>query len=417
MNTENYAALVALDWGETEHAFATQVDESPVETGTMPATAECLHGWLEEIQKRVVGRPVALAIEGGKSAVIHALTAHPWLVVYPVHPATSDRFRKAFVPSGAKDDVPDALVLLTILTQHRDQLRPLKLDSPETRKVAALVAARRRAVDQRTKLACELGSTLKSYYPQALDLCGREPATSLALDFLSRWPELKSLKAARPATLRTFYAAHNSRHPTVLADRLALIAHARALTEDRAVIEPAILQVKMLVDILRPLQRNIELIEEHIAEAFDAHPEAALFQGLPGAGPATAPRLLVAFGTDRSRYPDACSLQKYAGIAPVKQKSGHSLWIHWRWNAPKFLRQTFVEWAGQSVPKCAWAKAYYRQQRAAGKHHQATLRALAFKWIRILWRCWQDRVPYSEARYLASLKRQKSPLAARLAAT
>ena len=417
MNTENYAALVALDWGETEHAFATQVDESPVETGTMPATAECLHGWLEELHKRCGGRPVALALEGGKSAVIHALTTYPWLVVYPVHPATSDRFRKAFVPSGAKDDVPDALVLLTILTQHRDQLRPLKLDSPETRKVAALVAARRRAVDQRTKLACELGSTLKSYYPQALDLCGREPATSLALDFLSRWPELKSLKAARTATLRTFYAAHNSRHPTVLADRLALIAHARALTEDRAVIEPAILQVKMLVDILRPLQRNIELIEEHIAEAFDAHPEAALFQGLPGAGPATAPRLLVAFGTDRSRYPDACSLQKYAGIAPVKQKSGHSLWIHWRWNAPKFLRQTFVEWAGQSVPKCAWAKAYYRQQRAAGKHHQATLRALAFKWIRILWRCWQDRVPYSEARYLASLKRQKSPLAARLAAT
>ena len=417
MNTENYAALVALDWGETEHAFAAQVGDSPIEAGTMPATPESLHGWLEELHKRLNGRPVALALEGGKSAVIHALTAYPWLVVYPVHPATSDRFRKAFVPSGAKDDVPDAIVLLTILTQHRDQLRPLKLDSAETRKVAALVAARRRAVDERTKLACELGSTLKTYYPQALELCGREPATDLMLDFLIRWPELRSLKAARPVTLRAFYAAHNSRRSDVLDERLAIIAHARALTEDRAVIEPAILQVKMLVDLLRPLQKNIALIEERIAEAFDAHPEAALFQGLPGAGPATAPRLLAAFGTDRSRYPDACSLQKYAGIAPVKQKSGRQLWIHWRWNAPKFLRQTFVEWAGQSVPKCAWAKAYYRQQRAAGKHHQATLRALAFKWIRILWRCWQDRVPYSEARYLASLKRQKSPLAARLAAT
>jgi transposase len=177
------------------------------------------------------------------------------------------------------------------------------------------------------------------------------------------------------------------------------------------------LEVKMLVDILRPLQKNIELIEEHIAEAFDAHPEAALFQGLPGAGPATAPRLLAAFGTDRSRYPDACSLQKYAGIAPVTQKSGRQLWIHWRWNAPKFLRQTFVEWAGQSIPKCPWAKAYYQQQRAAGKHHQATLRALAFKWIRILWRCWQDRVPYNEARYLAALRQKKSPLDARLAIT
>jgi transposase len=417
MNTENYAALVALDWGETEHAFAAQVGESPVETGSMPATPECLHGWLEELHKRCGGRPVALALEGGKSAVIHALTAYPWLVVYPVHPATSERFRKAFTPSGAKDDIPDALVLLTILTQHRSQLRPLKLDSAQTRKIEGLVAARRQAVDRRTRISCELGSTLKTYYPQALELCGREPATELMLDFLTRWPELKSLKAARPATLKAFYAAHNSRHADVVAQRLALIAQARALTEDRAVIEPAVLEVKMLVDILRPLQKNIELIEERIAEAFDAHPEAALFQGLPGAGPATAPRLLAAFGTDRSRYPDASSLQKYAGIAPVKQKSGHSLWIHWRWNAPKFLRQTFVEWAGQTVPKCAWAKAFYRQQRAAGKNHQATLRALAFKWIRILWRCWQDQVPYDEARYLAALRQKGSPLAARLAVT
>jgi len=308
-------------------------------------------------------------------------------------------------------------VLLRILKQHRDLLRPLKLDSPETRKLEGLVAARRQAVDRRTRLACELGSTLKTYFPQALELCGRESATDLMLDFLARWPELKSLKAAKPATLRAFYAAHNSRHADVIALRVSLIAQARALTEDRAVIEPAMLEVKMLVDILRPLQKNIGLIEERISEAFDAHPEAELFRGLPGAGPATAPRLLAAFGTDRSRYPEACNLQKYAGIAPVKQKSGHSTWIHWRWNAPKFLRQTFVEWAGQTVPKCAWAKAYYRQQRAAGKHHQATLRALAFKWIRILWRCWQDRVPYNEARYLASLQRQKSPLAARLAVT
>jgi hypothetical protein len=163
-------------------------------------------------------------------------------------------------------------------------------------------------------------------------------ATSLALDFLARWPELKNLKAARGATLQAFYTAHNSRRSEVVAERLALIAKARALTEDRAVIEPAVLQVRLLVDILRPLQKNIALIEEHIAEAFDAHPEAALYKGLPGAGPATAPRLLAALGTDRERYPDASSIQKYGGIAPVKVKSGRQLWIHWRWNAPKFLR-------------------------------------------------------------------------------
>lgn len=416
MNNENYAALVALDWGDTEHAFVTQVGDSSAEKGTIPATAESLHGWLEQLHKRTEGGQVALALEGGKSAVLHALLEHPWLVIYPVHPSTSERFRTAFTPSGAKDDVPDAVVLLDILAHHRDQLRPLKLDSPQTRKLAALVTARRRAIDHKTKLTNELTSALKSYYPQALDLCGRDLATALALDFLTRWPELRSLKAARPATVQAFYTAHNSRRLIVIEERLALIAAARALTRDRAVIDPTVLQVKLLVEMLRALQKNVALIEEEIAVAFDAHPEAELYRELPGAGPATAPRLLVAFGTDRSRYPDASSIQKFAGIAPVKVKSGRQLWIHWRWNAPKFLRQTFVEWAGQSVPKCAWAKAYYSQLRAAGKQHQAALRALAFKWIRVLWRCWQDRIPYNEARYIASLHQRKSPLAARLAA-
>ncbi len=145
MNTENYGALVTLDWGETEHAFATELADRPVETGKMPATPETLHGWLEQVHECAGGRPVAIALEGGKSAVIHALLEHPWLTIFPVHPATSDRFRKAFTPSGAKDDIPDALVLLTILKQHRDLLRPLKLESPQTRKIEGLVGARRQA--------------------------------------------------------------------------------------------------------------------------------------------------------------------------------------------------------------------------------------------------------------------------------
>ena len=328
MNNENYAALVTLDWGDKEHAFVTEVGENSMETGKMPATAEALHGWLEQLHQRTNGGLVALALEGGKSSVMHALLVHPWLVIYPVHPSTSERFRTAFTPSGAKDDVPDAMVLLNILKQHRHKLRPLRIDTAETRKLAALVAARRHAVDQRTRLTSELCSALKSYYPQALELCGRDMASALALDFLSQWPELRRLKAARPSTLQAFYTAHNSRRPEVITERLALIAAARSLTEDRAVIDPAVLQIKLLVDLLRPLQKNIALIEETIATAFDAHPEAALYRDLPGAGPATAPRLLAAFGTDRDRYPEASSIQKYGGIAPVKQKSGRQIWMY-----------------------------------------------------------------------------------------
>ena len=154
-----------------------------------------------------------------------------------------------------------------------------------------------------------------------------------------------------------------------------------------------------------------------MTHAFAAHPRAELFAALPGAGPALAPRLLVAFGDQPERYPTASSLQKYAGVAPVREKSGRQSWTHWRWAAPKFLRQSFVEWAGQTVVHCDWAHAYYHQQRRAGKAHHAILRALAFKWIRILWRCWHDQKPYDEQHYLAALRRQGSPLAATLQIT
>ena len=123
-----------------------------------------------------------------------------------------------------------------------------------------------------------------------------------------------------------------------------------------------------------------------------------------------APRLLVAFGTDRSRYPSAEALQRYSGVAPVKEKSGGRVWVHWRWNAPRFLRQTLIEWAGQTVMYCDWARAYYEQQNKRGKRHWAILRSLAFIWLRILWKCWHSRTPCHEATYVAALRRRGSKL-------
>jgi len=139
-------------------------------------------------------------------------------------------------------------------------------------------------------------------------------------------------------------------------------------------------------------------------------PDYALFRALPGAGAALAPRLLVGFGEQRERYRSAAELQKYTGIAPVTERSGKTQWVHWRLRCPTFLRQTFVEWAAETITRSLWAGAYYRQQRAKGCSHQVALRALAFKWIRILYRCWQNRTPYDEQTYINALKRRGSPL-------
>jgi transposase len=119
---------------------------------------------------------------------------------------------------------------------------------------------------------------------------------------------------------------------------------------------------------------------------------------------------LAAFGETRDRFPNAASVQKYAAIAPVVERSGNKSWTHWRFIGPTFLRQTFVEWVGESIPHSFWAKAFYDSRRAKGVPHQVILRALAFKWIRILWRCWYDRQPYDEARYLLALQKRHSPI-------
>jgi transposase len=411
-NEPHFVAFIGWDWGDCAHALAWHDPASgATQSSTFAHSAESLHTCLDELEVRWGGRPVALALEGTRGAIFPALLERPWLHVYAVHPATSARYRAAFTPSGAKDDLPDAQVLLELLLRHRDKLTLLCLADAATRELAGLCEARRDLVDRRTQVLNQLTSVLKKYFPQALELVGENLASPLALDFLTKWPDLITLKSARAATLKAFYYRHNVRRPKSIQARLELIARARALTTDAAVVGVAVRQVAVLVEELRVMRKHVAQFERAIEQAFGAHPDAALFRELPGAGPVLAPRLLVAFGTERDRFADPNSLQKYAGLAPVREKSGGALWTHWRWNAPVFLRQSFVEWAGQTVVYCPWAKAYYQRMKARGKGHWAILRALAFKWVRVLWKCWQERTPYDEARYQKQLIRRRSPLA------
>src|ERR1035438_5062375 len=113
-------------------------------------------------------------------------------------------------------------------------------------------------------------------------------------------------------------------------------------------------------------------------------------------------------GTQRDRYANAAEIQQYTGIAPVTEASGQQHWVHWRWSCPKFLRQTFHEWAGQSILYCDWAEAYNRAQRDdKNKSHHAAVRSLAYKWMRIAFRGRQDRGQYDDSQYEAALARRR----------
>ena len=406
---EEYAILVGLDWADQKHDLQwRETATGEVHTRVLAQSPEAIHEWIGTLQTKYPEGRIAVCLEQSRGAVVYALMGYGDVDLYPVNPLTLAEYRKAFRPSGAKDDPVDAGLLLDLLQRHPEILRVWHPDTAPTRLLRSLGEDRRKAVDLRTGLCHSLRARLKEYFPQALSLVGESLYSPLCCAFLLRWPRFEAVAAARPETIRQFYYAHHSRSESLIQQRLEQIATSRPLCTDAAVVEAALLWVRTLVSQIRALNRAIQDYDQRIDQLFKAHPDHFLFRSLPGAGPQLAPRLLTGFGTDRSRYALAEEAANYFGISPVIERSGQQQWIHWRWHCPKFLRQSFVEFAGNSIRFCPWAKAYYQQQLQRGKRHQAAVRALAFKWIRIIFRCWQQRTPYDEAKYLDSLRRHGS---------
>jgi transposase len=374
---------------------------------------EAIDAWVQTLRTRFHGQPVAVRLELNRGPSVSALRQDEFLVLFPVNPFTLAKYREAFTPSRAKDDPTDVELQVELLLKHRDKLTPLTPQSPTMRALAQLVE-HRRLVGDKVRCTNRLTSVLKNYFPHVLPWF-QEKDTGLFGDFLSRWPTLKAAQLARRTTLEHFFREHHGRSADVIQTRIEAIQSAVALPTDPGVITPNALWVQALVAQLRVTLQAITDFDTAIADHAQGHPDFPLFDALPGAGAVFAPRLLVAFGEQRARYASAEELQKYAGIAPVTERSGKKSWVHWRLQCPKCLRPTFVEWAAESIRHSFWAQAYYQQQRDKGQAHQAAVRALAFKWLRILYRCWQERTPYDESIYLQALKRRNAPLLHNLA--
>ncbi|WP_370278575.1 IS110 family transposase [Pontibacterium sp.] len=409
LNQTSFTAFIGIDWADSKHDICIQSpDISEREFDVISHQVERIDEWALAMRQRF-GSPIAVAVELSKGPIVYALQKHDCFVIFPVNPSTLARYREAFQPSRAKDDPTDAELAVDLIVRHPERFKPLRPQSVELRMLASLVEQRRNIVDDKIRITNRLRSVLKQYYPQVLDWFDHID-TPLFCDFITRWPTLIQAKRARTNTLKTFFNTHNMRFPKVLETRLKAIKTAIPLTLDDAVIIPHRLQALVLVEQLKITLDAIKQYDKEIAEVAPKHVDYELFSSLPGAGPSLAPRLLVAFGEQRERYQTASDLQTYAGVAPVTERSGKKLWVHWRWQCPTFLRQTFVEWAAQTINKSFWAGEYYQQQRSKGCTYQAAVRALAFKWIRILYRCWKARTPYNESLYLKALERRGSPL-------
>jgi len=406
-----WAAFAAIDWADQKNFWRlVPAGSQRYEQGELENTPEAVEAWAVALQQRFGGRPIALCLEQSRGALVYMLTKYPHLVLFPVHPTTAARYRETFAPSGAKSDPSDTASLLDLLLRHRERLTPLQPDTVETRLLHFLVEQRRQTVDEKTCQSNRLTACLKLYFPQILGWFD-DVTTPLVGDLLERWPTLEQLQRAHPGTLRRFFHEHNCRTEKLIEERIAAIYQAIPATRDQAVLEAGRMMTGGLVAFLAALRSHIAVFDERIAELVLAHPDGALFASLPGAGPVLVPRLIAAFGTRRDRYQNADEMERYSGIAPVKKASGKTERICFRLACPKFLRQTFHEFASHSIGQSEWAKAYYEHLRNdEKKDHHAAVRSLAFKWIRIIFRCWKDGKPYDEQVYLNSLRRRGSLL-------
>lgn len=408
METE-FAAFVAIDWADRKHVFVLQAAGClQRESGVIEHSPESVEVWAAQLRHRFGNRPIAVAVEQSRGPLVFMLSKYEHLVVFPVHPTTLAHYRMSFRPSGAKDDPGDADLLLELLRLHRDKLRRLNPDTEETRTLQFLVEDRRKLVAEKTRTSNRITAAVKKYYPQVLEWF-EEVGTVLVAEFLQQWPTLEQLQRAKPATIERFFRAHNSRSVARIRQRLEQIEKAIPATTDAAVVVGCSTAVVAWAGLLKQLLEAIAGYDRQIEALAREQPDYGLMRSFPGAGAVLAPRLLVALGTQRERYESAEQLQCYSGIAPVVSRSGQQCWVHWRWSCPKFVRQSFHEWAQHSVGHSKWARAYYQQQRDKGKPHNTVIRALAYKWIRILFRCWKDRTPYDEALYQNRLaaRRQK----------
>lgn len=406
----DFAAIIGIDWADKKH------DICEIPTGTSNCQyavilnkPHALNEWAMSLKERYPNQSVAVACELRKGPLVYALSKFDHITLFPVNPSTLAKYRKAFTTSGAKNDPTDAYLQADILIRHWDQFKPILPESAEVRMLAQLLEYRRKLVQDRVDLSNSITAYLKNYFPQVLDWF-KEKDTIIFCNFVAKWSTLAAIKKVRKQTLFNFFNQHSSRYPAVNEKRFSDIKATQALTNDLGVIEPNRIMIEVLIPQFKLLIESIDRMDCEIRQLYKSLEDRIIFSSFPGAGPQLAPRLLVAFGVNRDRYHYATEVQKYAGIAPVLEQSGQKKWTHWRYSCPTFLRQTFVEWAGLSIRYSFWAKAYYDQQISKGKPHNTVIRALAFKWIRIAFRCWKDNKPYDESTYLKALKKRGSPL-------
>jgi transposase len=385
-----------VDWAKDDHAVCVvDADGEVLDRFTVEHTAAGLKRLIARLLRAGV---VEVGIERGDGPVVEALLAAE-LVVFVIAPSQLKNLRSRYGSAGNKDDRYDAYVLADVVRTDRRRLSPLTRSTPATIALRSTVRARRDLVEHRVAAANQLRAHLQVVFPGAVGLFAAiDSATSLA--FLHRFTTQAKADWLTPARLGAWLTkqSYSGRvDPHLLHQRL--LAAPRGATGTDADADAAV--TLAFVTVLHSLNTQIAALADTIAEQLHVHPDAHIVTSLPRAGTLRAARLLAEIGDARSRFPTADSLACLAGVAPSTRQSGKTKAVTFRWSADKELRDALCDFAGDCRRANPWAEDLYQRARARGHDHPHAVRILARAWANIIWRCWQDRLPYDPARHNA----------------
>ena len=390
-----------FDWAKNNHEIVIVDQQGQIVADFV--FEHSLEGW-QRMRKEVSGfAGLAVAIETNQGAAVDQLLQREY-TVYPVHPKAAKEYRKRQAPSGNKTDFVDAWSLADALRMDGHLWRALSAQDPLVAELRLLCRDEVELITQRTALVNQLQAALYEYYPAALEAFDdwTQPFTWA---FVQAFPTPAQLVQRGRRAQQKFLHAHRLWRPEQAQRRLEIFARADQFCGGQAVTRAKSLLAQSLAAVLTILEARLTTYRAEIEKRFAEHPDHDVFGSLPGAGGKLAPRLLSEFGSDREQYPAAKNVQCVAGTAPVSYSSGQVQRAKIRWHCDRHFRHTVHLWADCSRKVCAWAQTYYQAHRANGQTHACALRCLAQRWLKILWRMWQERQPYDENRH--ALNQQK----------
>ena len=389
--TPTNSTYAGIDWSWQHHALCI-VDGTGqrIEEATVPHSRPGLAKITAVLRRH---RVVRVGIERGDGPVVEHLIRDGFEVVV-ISARQVKSLRARYGTAGNKDDRFDAFVLADALRTDAGRWAVVHSDSDETIALRMLVRARHDLVGHRIAVHNQLLAVLQHNFPGAIGLFSQLDIP-ISLAFLQRFPtEAKAAWLSEPRMGHWLKAHHYcGRHTPA-----RLVAHLREAATGRvagAAAEASEVIVLTLVDLLVMLRDEQHQLEIRIKEALLAHPDGPIFQSLPRAGIVRAAALLAEIGDCRARFPDPAALAAAAGVAPSTRQSGKPLNVAYRRGCNKQLRAALVDWAQDTPRANAWARATYDRARARGCRHPHATRILAQGWTRILWRCWNDQVPYN----------------------